>query len=244
MKIAIISDIHGNYWALAKVLKDIERNKPDIILNLGDSLYGPLKPKQTYDLIKSYNIISISGNQDRNIVENHAKVDVHHTLKYVVHDINDEVMAWLTDMPKTKNVSDDVFICHGTPAYDTTYMLEAIKEGFKTVNDNAVIDNYLKDVSQRFVFCGHSHTHRIVQTLKHIVVNPGSVGLPAYDDEHPIYHKTESFNPFTQYCIVEIHGEEFSINQINLPYEHEKAAALASQNNRLDWAKWLMGGKI
>jgi predicted phosphodiesterase len=244
MKIAVLSDIHGNYWALTKVLKDIECRKPDIIINLGDILYGPLMPKQTYDLLKSYNILSISGNQDRNIVENHEKADAHYTLKYVVSEINDEILSWLGTLPKTKTISPDLFICHGTPAYDTTYMLEALKEGFKTVNDDSVIDGYLKDVSQQFVFCGHSHTHRIVQTPKHIIINPGSVGLPAYDDEHPIYHKTESFNPFTQYSLIEIQDSEFIINQINLPYEHEKAAACASQNNRLDWAKWLMGGKV
>ncbi len=244
MKIAVLSDIHGNYWALTKVLKDIERRKPDIILNLGDSLYGPLKPKQTYKLLKSYDILSISGNQDRNIVENHAKADAHYTLKYVASDINDEILSWLGALPKTKTVNPDVFICHGTPAYDTTYMLEALKDGFKTVNDDSVIDGYLKDVAQRFVFCGHSHTHRIVQTPRHIVINPGSVGLPAYDDEHPIYHKTESFNPFTQYSIIEIQGTEFIINQINLLYEHEKAAALAARNNRPDWSKWLNGGRI
>jgi len=61
MRIAILADIHGNSWALSKVLEDIEKKKPDLIVNLGDSLYGPLNPKETFDLIKSRKIISISG---------------------------------------------------------------------------------------------------------------------------------------------------------------------------------------
>ena len=44
MKIAIISDVHGNSHALQAVLKDLERRKVEMIINLGDSVYGPLDP--------------------------------------------------------------------------------------------------------------------------------------------------------------------------------------------------------
>ena len=50
-RIAILSDIHGNYWALDAVIKDIELRGVLSIFDLGDSLYGPLEPKKTYDLI-------------------------------------------------------------------------------------------------------------------------------------------------------------------------------------------------
>ncbi|KAA0760545.1 metallophosphoesterase [Bacillus sp. SH5-2] len=42
-KIAIISDVHGNSHALKSVLKDIARRKAEMIINLGDSVYGPLE---------------------------------------------------------------------------------------------------------------------------------------------------------------------------------------------------------
>ena len=44
MKIAIISDVHGNSHALKAVLEDIKHRKAEMIINLGDSLYGPLDP--------------------------------------------------------------------------------------------------------------------------------------------------------------------------------------------------------
>ncbi len=65
MKIAIQSDIHGNSWALEVVLRDLEGRGPDLIVNLGDSLYGPLDPMGTFDIIRSLPIVSIAGNEDR-----------------------------------------------------------------------------------------------------------------------------------------------------------------------------------
>jgi predicted phosphodiesterase len=42
MRVAVISDIHGNAFALEAVLADIDQQAPDAILNLGDHFYGPL----------------------------------------------------------------------------------------------------------------------------------------------------------------------------------------------------------
>jgi predicted phosphodiesterase len=47
MKIAVISDIHGNLAALEAVLADIGRRSPDLIVNLGDTVLGPLQPFET-----------------------------------------------------------------------------------------------------------------------------------------------------------------------------------------------------
>ena len=70
MKIAAISDIHGNSWALRAVLDDIKQKGITEIFDLGDSLYGPLDPKGTYHLLTDRKIESICGNQDREIFEN------------------------------------------------------------------------------------------------------------------------------------------------------------------------------
>ena len=47
MKLAAISDIHGNLAALDAVLEDIERQHVDMVVNLGDILSGALKPAET-----------------------------------------------------------------------------------------------------------------------------------------------------------------------------------------------------
>ena len=56
MKIAFLSDIHGNSWALKAVLNDIKQRGITEIYDLGDSLYGPLDPKGTFHLLLDWNI--------------------------------------------------------------------------------------------------------------------------------------------------------------------------------------------
>ncbi|OFD75668.1 hypothetical protein BWGOE8_34840 [Bacillus mycoides] len=60
-KIAIISDIHGNSHALKAVLKDISRRKVEMIINPGDSVYGPLDPLGTIEILMSNEMIHIKG---------------------------------------------------------------------------------------------------------------------------------------------------------------------------------------
>ena len=59
LKFAILSDIHGNRWALAAVLEDAKRRGITRFINLGDILYGPLKPLETYDLLKTVDAVTI-----------------------------------------------------------------------------------------------------------------------------------------------------------------------------------------
>ncbi len=68
MKIAIISDIHGNLPALRAVLADIARQCVDQTVNLGDSLSGPLQPAETADLLMAQGFPTIKGNHERQLL--------------------------------------------------------------------------------------------------------------------------------------------------------------------------------
>ncbi len=66
-KFAVLSDIHSNVWALEAALEDVRKRGVDGIFNLGDILYGPLAPGLTFDLLQAEEVITIKGNQDRQI---------------------------------------------------------------------------------------------------------------------------------------------------------------------------------
>ena len=68
MKIAFISDIHGNLPALEAVKKDILQRGVDQIVNLGDSLSGPLLPRETAQFIMAEGWYSLAGNHERQIL--------------------------------------------------------------------------------------------------------------------------------------------------------------------------------
>jgi predicted phosphodiesterase len=127
MKFAILSDIHGNQWALAAVLEDANRRGISQFINLGDILYGSLKPLETYELLKAIDAITIQGNEDREVYEfEPGQSAPHPTLTYMVQELGEEPIAWLKSLPKTVTIANEIFACHGTPSSDHIYLLEDI----------------------------------------------------------------------------------------------------------------------
>lgn len=118
--IAVISDIHGNKWALEAVLRDIERCGVNNIVNLGDCLYGPLDPAGTADILLSREFPTVRGNEDRIITESGPD---NPTLDFVRGELRREQIDWLAHLPETAVTFDTVFMCHGSPASDTEYLL-------------------------------------------------------------------------------------------------------------------------
>ena len=65
MRIAVISDIHGNLAALDEVLADIKRRGCDATVNLGDCCAGPLWPRETFERLEALGLPTVRGNHDR-----------------------------------------------------------------------------------------------------------------------------------------------------------------------------------
>ncbi|MEJ2052985.1 MAG: metallophosphoesterase family protein [Calditrichaceae bacterium] len=241
MKIAFLSDIHGNTWALKAVLEDLSQRDIQGIYDLGDSLYGPLDPKGTFHLLQDRKIQSICGNQDRYIVESMHQAEINPTLQYVENQLNDKALEWLRALPPSRTIDDHVYLCHGTPGNDSEYLIEELHPEYVGVKDFNRIEIALTDIKQKIVICGHSHRPGFCETPEKLVINPGSVGLPAYCDDHPIPHKIENYSPKARYCIVDF-DRNMSIEQISVSYDFENAALAAEANDRGDWAQWLRTG--
>ncbi len=206
-------------------------------------MYGPLDPKGTYDLIKSNNVISVSGNQDRFILDNIDSKSDNITLEYVKSQINTDIINWLKSLNFSLDLNNDIYCCHASPQNDSNYLLESLQQDFVAIKDNKEIDKLLIDIKQRIVLCGHSHISRIIDIGNKTIINPGSVGLQAYDDELPIPHKMESFSTLAHYSILRYNDNLLKIDHIAISYNYENAALMAAKNNRLDWAKWIKTGR-
>ncbi len=243
MKIAVLSDIHANSWALEAVLKDIKSKKIKELYDLGDSLYGPLDPMGTFKLIEKNNIKSLSGNQDREIIENLGKKSGNQTINYIVENLDNVAIEWLKQLPKERIINNSVYCCHGTPNNDTTYLLEEVQANSVFTRQAASIEALLSKIKQKFVLCGHSHLPKIVETNQRTIINPGSVGVPAYDDNTPHFHKMENYCKKARYSIIEVIGDSVVIEQIAINYDFEEAARTAELNGRSDWALWLRTGR-
>jgi hypothetical protein len=76
-----------------------------------------------------------------------------------------------------------------------------------------------------------------------LVVNPGSVGLPAYADNTPVRHKMESGSPHARYAVLTNTTTGWRVELVAVPYDWEKAADRARVNGRNDWAARLESGR-
>lgn len=243
-KYAILSDIHGNSWALKAVLDDIKMKGIQTLFNLGDIFYGPLDPKGTAEILQQYSIKTIQGNQDRIIYESMDMDFENPTLDYVLNRLTGKQIDRLKNLPKTRVINNEIFLCHGTPANDEAYLIEEIDTGIPGLKPTPEIEMILQNVKHPVILCGHSHISRFVYlTNKQLIINPGSVGLPSYEDDIPIHHKMESGSPHASYAILRKTNKGWNIEHIRVTYNWEKAAQTADKNNRKDWAYWLRTGR-
>ena len=248
MRIAVLSDIHGNAFALQAVLDDLQQRQVDLCVNLGDIFYGPIAPRATYDLLMDHDLVTIRGNQDRQIyATTPVEIDTNPTLRFVVEDLGSEPVEWLQSLPFDRHMDPDIYLCHGTPTDDATYLLEDVAGGSPILRTNNKIIASLNGETAALILCGHSHLPQMVRLSSgQKVVNPGSVGLPAYSDETPHPHAIENQSPHAAYAIIEKeHGDRdgWIIDHIKVPYEYEQAVAAAQKRGCDDWACFLETGK-
>ena len=246
MKIAILSDIKSNVYALQAVLDDIKSKQIDVMLNLGDSFYGPIEPKATYDLLRQNQFINLMGDQDRKILESSlAQLEENETLRYTYSDLGEEVLYWIQDLQFEKLIGADYYMIHGTYLDDSVYMLEDISSGQAKLRDDKKILEIIDDIKSTFIMCGNSCLPRcITLSTGQIVINPGSVGLQAFKSDTPSKHIIENNTPDASYGIVTVEDNNYSVQPVRVAYDYEKAALKAEENNRKDWAYSLRTGKI
>ncbi|HEX8033239.1 MAG TPA: metallophosphoesterase family protein [Ktedonobacterales bacterium] len=240
--LAVLADIHGNRWALEAVLADIDRRGVRDIVDLGDSLQGPLDPAGVADLLLARGIPSIQGNCDRMLTD--PATPLSPTLAFDRDALKPEHIAWLQALRPTAVHRDTIFRCHGTPQSDTTYLLEDPTERGGVLCFIDEIAAAVHDVTQPVVLCGHSHVPRSVWLPDgKLVVNPGSVGLPAYSDDTPHPHVMQAGSPHARYALLTETPSGWAVEHIAVPYDWAAAARAAEARGRDDWASALRTGR-
>ena len=223
MKIAIISDIHGNMQALNAVLDDIKEEKCEQIFCLGDLAMAGPEPAKTMDkfreMINEKHFILIQGNTDEMIAncDNHLLHTLEEAMPVMAKALADDVCAlsdiqksFLGSLPKSKELEIDgrkILLVHGSPRRN---------------NENIFPDLPIEQVEEMIagtdadiIFCGHTHIPCGYQTnTNQTVVNVGSVGRPF------------SQTPKSCYAILEIINAEFVIRHKQISYDVETAAKI------------------
>jgi putative phosphoesterase len=242
VRLAVLADIHGNFLALEAVHADLLKRAPDVIVNLGDNVSGPLQAAATADFLMDQDWIHIRGNHDRQLLDREpARMGPSDRAAHA--QLSQRHKDWLANLPPTQMLEDEILLCHGSPANDLQYLLEEVDGDRVRLASTACIKEKLGEVQARLVLCGHTHVPRLVSLPGGIrIVNPGSVGLPAYDDTWTAPHYVETGSPHARYAIIDWGSKATRVELIAVEYDWESAAREAARNNRPEWAYALTTG--
>lgn len=182
MKVAVISDIHGNYKALEAFLSYIQSHPVEAIIGLGDYVTDSPYPERTlsmlYEMEKQYPCYLIRGNREEYLLDNRRQDQGWHicspngALYYTYQHVQETDLDWMEAMPSEKVIRlgdcPALTLCHGAPGM--------IRGNFEF--DRALKEQSMKALETRYLLGGHTHHQEVDVLYGKTYLNPGSLGLP------------------------------------------------------------------
>lgn len=241
MRIALISDIHGNYVSLEAVLADIEAQQVDRIICLGDvATIGP-QPIEVITRLQELECDFIAGNHETDVLNNAAMEQrpnvspmVVETVKWCTQQLSEEQLDFLRSFQATLEIQlekDTTLLCfHGSPHSNTDIILAT------TPADE--LETLLAGRKATILAGGHTHAPMIRRYKGTLLVNPGSVGEPLEQWPTP---GTPRIVPWAEYATIDVKNGNIGVElrRVSVDVSAIRQASLSS-TNPVSWADlWL-----
>lgn len=216
MKIAVLSDIHGNYIALQKCIDYALDKGVEIFIFLGDYVGELAYPQKTMEIIYSikekYNCFFIKGNKEDYWLDYQANGEMGWnecdsttgSLYYTYHNLIQKDLEFFRSLSHTAELKFDGFpaitICHGSPHKANEKLLPNNEKTLAIMEENV----------SSYILCGHSHVQGKIEHNGKIVLNTGAVGVSLHGDGK------------AQFMILEGSEQKWNYEFISLEYDVEK----------------------
>jgi putative phosphoesterase len=240
VRLALVSDQHGNDVAFRAALEDIERLGVEEIVCLGDVVQGGSQPAQTLDRLAALGCETVLGNADAFLLEIPADSPEPVTERQL--EVRDWTLSQLSASqveqirsfaPTVHRELDGVslLLFHGSPrSYDDVLLPELGEEALEPFRrrDAALLAG------------GHTHLQWTRKIEEALYVNPGSVGI-SYDRhaDPPV------LRPLAEWALVTVADGTVAVEFRQVPYPVEDARAAAERSGRPyadEWAaQWESG---
>jgi predicted phosphodiesterase len=244
MRVAVIADVHGNRLALAAVLDAVTAAAPDLVIELGDAVSGPLWPAECFDMLAGLDAVALRGNHDRwaaaESPEGMGEADV-----FARESLSPGQRAALMARPMVWR-DGGILAMHALPDDDLTNLLhEVTAQGVSARSPAGVAALLPPAAGETLVLTAHTHrAHMVTLPDGRLVVNPGSVGQPAFLAARPFPHRTEAGSPHARWALLEESRGAWRVEFHAIPYDWHAAAAEAARHGRDDWAQALAHGTL
>lgn len=216
MRVALISDIHANAYAVDAVLADIERQAIDQIVCLGDAVQGGAQPAETLRRLRELGCPIVMGNADAWLLSgvNTGQEEMtplqERVRQWSLSRLSADDRAFIAGFAPTVRIAmtprDSLLCFHGSPTDFDEIILPSTP--YETVRQS------LSGHDARWLAGGHTHIQQVRRLGSGFFCNPGSVGLP-YNTEWPeVEHGPD---PWADYAILTATDNTVSLEFRRLP---------------------------
>lgn len=263
-RLAVLADLHGNLPALEALEAVLAAEGIVQAVLLGDQLAGPLWPAETAARLVRLGWPALAGNHERQMLAVAGRgpwsrpAHPRSADALAVAALDRPALEALRSLP-ARAAWGSVWACHGTPASDLQMLLHSVDDPARgggpaprPATDpelRARLGPWARPPAAggpAVVLCGHSHLPAC-RTLPGgpLLLNPGSLGLPAYDEDAPHPHRVENGSPQARWALLSQGPDgRWQAALRTLDYDHEAAAARAEARGRGDWADALRSGRV
>jgi len=224
MRIAIVSDIHGNLTAFEAVLADLRDIAPDLILHGGDLSDLGSSPVEVLDRIRDLGWPGVAGNTDEMLFRPESLQEfaqqspnlrsLFETLEEMAvvsrQALGEERLAWLRSLPRS-HTQESIALVHASP--------QNLWRAPSPEASDAELDSLYSPLGQPVAVYGHVHCPFVRKVSNMLLVaNSGSVGLPYDGDRRASYLLLDGSQPTIRRVEYDVEKELKALSACGLPH--------------------------
>jgi putative phosphoesterase len=235
MRVAVISDMHGNDFAFQVVEADMQKQRIDQIVCLGDAVQGGPQPAAVAQRLRRLNCPVVMGNADAWLISGVETADEGipperlkkmgeirlWSLSQLTEDDIDFIAGFQPTVTIDLGDGLDVLCFHGSPtSFDDVILPAALDEEFQ---------KFLGPYADHILTGGHTHAQQIRRNGNLFFFNPGSVGF-AYSHYQPDgqFHA----DPWAEYAILTVENGQTSLEFRRIPFDEQKLIRIYRESGR------------
>lgn len=216
-RVAVISDAHGNAFALEAVICEIRKASPDLTVNLGDQVEGTADPARAAAMQLALGAAEVRGNNEEKLWPGGRRTPL--SVEYgawLATQLDAPTLTRLSALPLSLRLAADrIFACHGTPedAWDSLLWVWDSGQSAYRARDPRELRARVAPLAAEVVLCGHTHRPGATRVGDTLVVNAGAVSDQVDGD------------PRARWTLLERRGGHWTVDFRTVAYDVAAAVA-------------------